>query len=98
LLLGTVLGLTVTYLVPPLLLLAGGWAALLGGTAWLMMSVAYWPTLRFYDHSPIWAPFLPVVALSYLIATIQSAFDYWQGLGGQWKGRVQDPVREPERP
>ena len=98
LLLGTVLGLTVTYLVPPLLLFAGGWAALLGGIAWLMMSVAYWPTLRFYDHSPIWAPLLPVVALSYLIATIQSAFEYWQGLGGQWKGRVQDPVREPERP
>jgi hopene-associated glycosyltransferase HpnB len=98
LLLGTVLGLTLTYLVPPLLLFAGGWAALLGGTAWLMMSIAYWPTLRFYGQSPMRAPLLPVVALSYLIATVQSALEYWQGLGGQWKGRVQDPVREPEQP
>ena len=93
LLLGTVLALSVTYLLPPALIFAGGRAAVLGGCAWALMSIAYWPTLRFYKLSPLWAPVLPVVALFYMIATLQSAIDYWQGRGGRWKGRIQDPMR-----
>jgi len=62
----------------------------LGLFAWSLMAVAYTPTLRFYGLSIFWAPLLPLVALFYLGATIHSAVNYWKGVGGIWKGRVQD--------
>jgi hopene-associated glycosyltransferase HpnB len=93
LLAGTVAAMSLTYLVPPVILAAGGWAALFGASAWIIMSACYWPTLHFYKLSPLWAPALPLVALFYLGATVQSAVEYWNGSGGQWKGRVQDPMR-----
>jgi hopene-associated glycosyltransferase HpnB len=89
LLAGTVLGLAVTYLAPPLLVLAGGPAAALAGAAWVVMMVAYLPMLRFYGLSPLRAPLLPAVAVVYLAATIDSARRHWRGAGGEWKGRVQ---------
>lgn len=92
LLAGAVVGLSITFLVPPAILLVGGRAAILGAIAWTLMSAAYWPTLRFYRLSPAWAPFLPLAALFYLGATVLSAIEYWRGFGGQWKGRVQDPI------
>jgi hopene-associated glycosyltransferase HpnB len=90
LLMATVLGMAITYLVPPVLVCFGGWAALSGGTAWIMMSAAVWPTLRFYSRSPLWAPLLPAIALFYTGATVHSAVRYWLGHGGEWKGRLQD--------
>ena len=90
LLLATVLGMTTTYLAPPVLVFFGGWAAILGAAVWLLMSVAFWPTLRFYSRSPLWAPLLPAIALFYTGATIHSAVRYWLGHGGEWKGRSQD--------
>ena len=91
LLIGTVLGLALTYMVPPALAIAArGPAAALGASAWLLMSVAYFPALRFYRRSPLWAPLLPAIAAFYLSATIHSAISYWRGAGGMWKGRVQD--------
>src|SRR5215475_13057971 len=90
LLLATVLGMAVTYLAPPVLVCFGGGAAVLGVTAWSMMSAAVWPTLRFYSRSPLWAPLLPAVALFYTGATLHSAVRYWLGHGGEWKGRLQD--------
>ncbi len=94
LLAGTVLGLALTYLAPPLLSLFGSTrAAGLGSLAWLLMSVAYVPALRFYSRSALWAPLLPLVALFYLGATLHSALAYWRGAGGMWKGRVQDAAR-----
>jgi hopene-associated glycosyltransferase HpnB len=89
LLAGTVLGLAVTYLAPPLLVLAGGPAAALAGAAWVVMMVACLPMLRFYGLSPLRAPLLPAVAVVYLAATIDSARRHWRGAGGEWKGRVQ---------
>ena len=86
---GTVVGLAVTYLVPPTLVLAGGSAAWLAGAAWLAMSLAYLPMVRFYRRSPLWAPLLPGIALVYLAATLDSARRHSQGAGGEWKGRVQ---------
>ena len=81
----------ITYLVPVLLLSSGRhWAAALGLSAWVLMTIAYWPTVRLYGLSPLWALFLPLAALFYLGATILSAFKYWTGQGGVWKGRVQD--------
>ena len=91
LLIGTVLGLALTCMLPPALAIAArGPAAALGACGWLLMSVAYFPALRFYRRSPLWAPLLPAVAAFYLGATIHSAVCYWRGAGGMWKGRVQD--------
>ena len=89
LLAATVLGLVLAYLAPLLLLFAGGKAALLGLAAWLIMAGAYAPMLRFYRRSLLWAPLLPAAASVYLGATVASAWRYWRGRGGEWKGRVQ---------
>ena len=90
LLIATILGLAITYLVPAIVTFFGRWATLWGGAAWLLMSTAFWPTLRFYSRSLFWAPLLPLVALFYMGATIHSAVRYWLGRGGEWKGRAQD--------
>jgi len=91
LLLGTLIAMFVTYLAPPLLLFTfKPLPVALGLFAWSLMTVAYTPTLRFYGLSIFWAPLLPLVALFYLGATIHSAVNYWKGVGGIWKGRVQD--------
>jgi hopene-associated glycosyltransferase HpnB len=90
LLMGTVLAMAITYMAPPVLVGCGGWTTLWGGAAWLLMSIAFWPTLRFYSRSPLWAPLLPIIAMFYTAATLHSAFRYWLGRGGEWKGRLQD--------
>jgi len=75
---------------PPLLLLSGSWwGALLGATAWLAMSGAYLPMLRFYRCPILLAPLLPAIALFYTAATVGSAIQFWRGRGGRWKGRYQ---------
>ena len=91
LLAGTLLGMTIIYLVPPAaaLVRARAWPAWL---AWASMCAAYAPMLRYYRRSPLWAPALPLVALFYVGATFASAWRYWRGKGGQWKARVQAPV------
>ncbi len=91
-LLGTIAAMVITYLAPPLLLGAGSWAAGLGGCSWLLMALSFLPTLRYYRRSPLWAPLLPLIAMFFLGATVHSAILYWQGNGGLWKGRVQDPT------
>jgi hopene-associated glycosyltransferase HpnB len=80
----------VIYAMPPLLLLSGSlWGALLGAAAWLAMSGAYLPMLRFYRCPAVLAPLLPAIALFYTAATVGSAIQFWRGRGGQWKGRYQ---------
>jgi hopene-associated glycosyltransferase HpnB len=88
LLLGTILGMAVIYLAPPLLLFTSG--AYLGLASWILMTIAYAPALRFYGRSIAWAPLLPLIALFYVSATLDSALSYWTGRGGVWKDRVQD--------
>ena len=91
LLAGAVAGMCVVYLAPPLLLLSGTRLSIaLGAAAWLTMTVAYWPMVRFYRLNPAWALTLPAAALFYTAATLHSALKYWSGQGGRWKGRVQD--------
>jgi hopene-associated glycosyltransferase HpnB len=91
LLAGTVAGMALTYLAPPLLLFfTHGPARVLGAAAWLLMVVTYVPTLRLYRRSPLWALLLPAVAAFYSAATVESAVRYVAGRGGVWKGRVQD--------
>jgi hopene-associated glycosyltransferase HpnB len=90
-LLGTLAGMTVTYLAPPLLgLLASGYAQVIGGAAWLLMAISFQPTLRLYRRSPLWGFALPVIAAFYAVFTFQSAVQHWRGRGGAWKGRFQN--------
>jgi hopene-associated glycosyltransferase HpnB len=90
LLLGTLLGMAVTYVAPIVLALSGSkFAAASGIAAWVLMTVSFIPTLWFYRLSRYWAFLLPVAALFYSYATWISALRYWRGRGGQWKGRAQ---------
>jgi hypothetical protein len=90
LLAATTLGMALTYFAPPLLVLfGGGIARLLGVAAWGMMAVAFQPTLRFYRLSPLWGLSLPIIALLYMLYTLDSAYQYMRGRGGSWKGRAQ---------
>jgi hopene-associated glycosyltransferase HpnB len=74
LLAGTVAGMFITFMLPPLLLTTGRLVPVgLGMAAWALMMVAYAPSLRFYGLSMLWAPALPVVALFYAGATVHSA-------------------------
>jgi hopene-associated glycosyltransferase HpnB len=88
---GTVAGLVVTYLAPPLLTLAvpRGAASGMGALAWLLMTATYWPAARRTTGHWFWAPLLPLVATFYLFATLHSAVAHWRGRGGMWKGRAQ---------
>jgi hypothetical protein len=96
LLAGTVLGMSLTYLAPPLLAIFGtGAPQFIGATAWLMMALAFQPTLRFYRLSPLWGIALPAIALQYMIFTLDSAYQYVRGRGGSWKGRAQANLSGP---
>jgi hopene-associated glycosyltransferase HpnB len=95
LLVGTVAGMAITYLVPALLALFGhGLAQAAGFAAWLLMAVAFQPVLRFYRVSPLWGLALPAIAAAYTVFTVQSAVAVWRGQGGQWKGRAQARMGE----
>jgi hopene-associated glycosyltransferase HpnB len=89
-LVGTVAGMSLIYLAPPLLLFFGSTVArVLGAAAWLLMSLTFLPILRFYRCQAVLAPLLPGIALFYTAATISSAVQFWRGRGGSWKGRFQ---------
>jgi hopene-associated glycosyltransferase HpnB len=93
LLLGTVVGLALVYLVPPAALvlgLTGGdtAAAVCGGLAWLVMTGTYLPMLRYYRLAPWLAPLLPFTAFLYLLMTVDSAVQHYRGRGAAWKGRT----------
>jgi hopene-associated glycosyltransferase HpnB len=91
LLIGTCLGLVITYLLPITLLSTGQIVpALLGAAAWLLMSIAYLPMTRFYGRALPWSATLPFAAAFYMSATVHSALQYATGRGGHWKGRNQD--------
>lgn len=87
LLLGTLIGIILVYIIPPLGFivgaLSGNWlVAFTGLSAWLLMSLAYLPMIRFYE-CPVWLAFcLPIIALLYNLMTLDSALRYWQGRGG----------------
>jgi hopene-associated glycosyltransferase HpnB len=89
LLAGTVLGMALTFLVPPFAAFLGhGGSRWLGWLAWGAMAASYQPTLHRYHRSTLWAPFLPVVAAFYTAATIGSAMNHFRGRGVAWKGRA----------
>ncbi|MGX4736513.1 glycosyltransferase [Kitasatospora griseola] len=96
LLLGTVLGLALVYLVPPIaavtgLLTGNWWTAGAGLAAWALMAGTFAPMLRYYDRPVTEAPLLPFTALLYLLMTVDSAVQHWRGRGASWKGRTYPP-------
>ncbi|MCS0637018.1 glycosyltransferase [Streptomyces sp. LP05-1] len=112
LLVGTVAGLAVVYLAPPVAvgaalfaLVAGagsaGWpvagAGVLGAVVWAVMAGTYLPMLRYYRQPLPLAPLLPFTALLYLAMTVDSAVRHHRGRGAAWKGRTYPrPSTAPE--
>jgi hopene-associated glycosyltransferase HpnB len=91
LLLGTVIGMLLIYVLPLAIIGSGSLKlAAIGGLTCALMFVMYLPMVKFYSLSPLWALSLPFSAMFYTWATIHSAMKYWTGRGGQWKGRAQD--------
>jgi hypothetical protein len=89
-LLGTMLGLVLTYIAPPVLALSNlGAASLLGAVAWALMAMCFIPIARLYRRSMAWGLALPLIASFYLAATVGSAWQHWRGRGGTWKNRHQ---------
>ena len=87
---GTLAGMVLVYLDPPLLTaFAGGWARWIGLAAWTLMAVAFQPMLSFYRRSPLWGFALPLIGAIYAAFTLVSAVQVWRGRGGMWKGRAQ---------
>jgi hopene-associated glycosyltransferase HpnB len=96
LLAGTIAGLLLTYVVPPVAVVTGGLAGDplllgLGASSWVVMAATYLPMLRYYRRSVAWAPTLPVTAMLYAAMTVDSARRHILGRGAQWKGRIADP-------
>ncbi|MFD5659262.1 glycosyltransferase [Streptomyces hirsutus] len=93
LLAGTVAGLALVYLVPPVAVIAGlaagsAPAVAAGAAAWLVMTGTYLPMLRHYRQPPWLAPLLPFTAFLYLLMTVDSAVQHYRGRGAAWKGRT----------
>ena len=101
LLLGTVFGMTLVYLMAPIGLayglIQGQWKiTILGLCLWGLMTIAYYPTVKIYKLSVLWAMSLPLVAFLYTLMTMDSARQHWLGKGGAWKGRTYgSPISSP---
>jgi hopene-associated glycosyltransferase HpnB len=90
----TTAGMALTFLVPPVLVIfATGLPRSLGLVAWLVMALSFMPTLQFYRLSPLWSAALPGIASLYMYYTLNSAYQYLRGRGGQWKGRIHADAR-----
>ena len=93
LLVGTLLGMVLVYLMPPVglaigLLHADPVLTGLGFWGWLLMTIAFVPMVRFYRLAPLRALGLPLIGLLFSLMTLDSALNYWRGRGGAWKGRT----------
>jgi GT2 family glycosyltransferase len=92
LLLLTLAGMFLVYLVPVALLFSEDPALrIIGLATWSLMSLLFLPAVRFYRLSAPWSPLLPLAVLFYCYATAVSALRYYLGRGAQWKGRSQAP-------
>ena len=103
LLLGTVVGMLLLFLVPP------AWFALgltglvtpvagmnsaialavagLGGATWLTLAFSFLPILNWYDLSAYYSLMAPLGGVLYTLMTVDSALSWFRGAGGKWKGR-----------
>ncbi|MEU6345308.1 glycosyltransferase [Streptomyces sp. NPDC046977] len=93
LLAGTVLGLLLIYVLPPVAAVGGAvagawWLCAAGAAAWAVMCGTYVPMVRYY-RQPLWlVPLLPFTAVLYLLMTVDSAVQHYRGRGAAWKGRT----------
>lgn len=93
LLVGSVLGMFIVYMLPILgiilgLIIGNLLIIITGLLISLLMAFAYFPMIAFYK-CPLWLAFcLPIIAFLYTLMTLDSANRHWQGKGGAWKGRV----------
>jgi hypothetical protein len=93
LLAGTLAGMALTFLAPPILgltahLYGQNVAAVIAFSTWSLMAMSAVPTYRLY-RQPVWlATFLPLAAALYCAMTLDSAVRHWSGRGGRWKDRV----------
>jgi len=62
--------------------------------AWLLMWLAYIPTLRFYHLPLLWGLLLPFVGLLFLAMTWDSARRYLRGERSAWRGRQYNAEHE----
>jgi hopene-associated glycosyltransferase HpnB len=93
LLIGTILGMFIIYLVPLFILIFAIFTAnltliFLAIITLFLMALSYYPTIKLYQLPFFFCLVLPAIALLYSLMTIDSAVRYLQGKGGQWKGRV----------
>jgi hopene-associated glycosyltransferase HpnB len=101
LLAGTVAGMVLVFLVPPLATLAGlagawaqpgegNWWVLTGGglAAWMLMAGTFFPMARWYGLPWIYCLLHPLSAAFYTLMTLDSARRFRHGGGGLWKGRT----------
>ncbi len=91
LLIGTLIGMTLVYLVPVIGLISfNSTIVLISLLTYALMTISYFPIVRFY-RCPVWyAGGLSAIAFLYTLMTFDSALKHWQGKGGAWKGRTYD--------
>jgi len=84
----TLAGLGLVWLLPLGEALFGhGAAAAAGFAAYALAAVSYLPTLDRYRQNRLLALGLPLIALFYMAATVDSACNHWFGKGVRWKNR-----------
>ena len=96
---GTIVGMTLLFLVPPVATIAGlttrKWTtATLGFGSWTLMSIVFAPTARLYGRPRLAGFELPLSAALYTAMTCDSAIAHALKRGGGWKGRT---YSAPER-
>ena len=92
LLMGTLAGMVLTYVVPPLAIAFGiifgdPLSGLMGLATWALMTASYLPSVALYRLPRSWALALPFAAAIYTMMTISSAWRHRSGGGARWKGR-----------
>ena len=93
LLIGSVLGMIVLYLMPVVSLVCGLLAgdsaiALPAAFTLSLMTICFLPTIQLYRLPLTWALTLPVAGLLYGLMTWTSGYRHWRGRGAGWKGRT----------
>lgn len=80
------------FAVPPLAVMLGlvradPALAMTGLIGWLLMALSFLPQVRFSGLRAEWALVLPLSAMLFLVATVDSAIRHHFGPGAGWKGR-----------
>ncbi|MBY0354148.1 MAG: glycosyltransferase [Rickettsiales bacterium] len=89
-LLASMAGMVLTYLVPLWFAVMGeGLTAIAGTLSYVIMCATFYPMIRYYERSALYCLLLPLIALCYMVFTMDSAYQFYRGRGGMWKGRIQ---------